>query len=257
MVGGIEKFREVFTRYSNNFVIIGGAACDEILEGSAMQPRATMDIDIIVIVENMTAEFANAFWQFIEDGGYRPGVRKNADQTPKYVLYSFDGGKPGYPVKIELLSHHNEIFNSSYHIEPLPIDGEVSSLSAIILDEPYYKLTVENSFLSNGLRYASPIALIALKARAYLNLIAEREAGHHVNTKDITKHRNDVLKLVATVDDEDVAIVDTAIMETIQTFHYHLFSSLPSQSLQDALRVNNESLEAILNLLINLFTVKQ
>ena len=51
--------------------------------------RPTLDIDIIVIVENMTADFANAFWLFIIAGGYRPGVRKNDDNTPKYVLYYF------------------------------------------------------------------------------------------------------------------------------------------------------------------------
>jgi len=103
-----------------------------------MRPRPTLDIDIIVIVENMTADFANAFWQFIAAGGYRPGVRKNDDNTPKHVLYSFDNGAVGYPVKIELLSRHNDIFTNAAHTEPLPIDGEVSSLSAIILDEPYY-----------------------------------------------------------------------------------------------------------------------
>ncbi len=115
MVGGLEKFREAFADFSDNFVIIGGTACDEVLAGTAMRPRPTLDIDIIVIVENMTADFANAFWQFITAGGYRPGVRKNDDNTPKYVLYSFDNGAVGYPVKIELLSRHNEIFTNAAH----------------------------------------------------------------------------------------------------------------------------------------------
>ena len=57
MVGGLDKFRERFARFSDNFVIIGGTACDEILRDTEMRPRATMDIDIVVIVENMTAEF--------------------------------------------------------------------------------------------------------------------------------------------------------------------------------------------------------
>lgn len=46
------------------------------------------------------------------------------DNTPKYVLYSFDNGAVGYPVKIELLSRHNEVFTNAAHTEPLPIDGE-------------------------------------------------------------------------------------------------------------------------------------
>ena len=72
MVGGLDKFRERFARFSDNFVIIGGTACDEILRDTEMRPRATMDIDIVVIVENMTAEFAKAFWTFIAEGKYRP-----------------------------------------------------------------------------------------------------------------------------------------------------------------------------------------
>lgn len=249
MVGGLEKFREAFADFSDNFVIIGGTACDEVLAGTAMRPRPTLDIDIIIIVENMTSDFANAFWQFISAGGYRPGVRKNDDNTPKYVLYSFDNGAVGYPVKIELLSRHNEIFTNAAHTEPLPIDGEVSSLSAIILDEPYYRLTVNNSFVSNGLRYASPVALAALKARAYLNLLAEKESGHHVNTKDILKHRNDVLKLVATMVPGENTEVNQEVIDTVNEFSEQLLASLPNQSLSDAMRANEETLRLYLETL--------
>lgn len=256
MVGGLNIFRERFARFSDNFVIIGGTACDEILSGTEMRPRATMDIDIIVIVENMTPEFARAFWAFIAEGEYRPGLRKNKDEGPKYVLYSFDNGKAGYPVKVELLSRHNEIFTSAAHTEPLPIDGEVSSLSTIILDEPYYNLTVQNSFVSDGLRYAAPLALMALKARAYLNLIADREAGKKINTKDILKHRNDVLKLTATLAGTDRAIVDAEIVGTIREFADGLLQSLPNQSLQDALRSSESAIRMFLEALPTYYTAQ-
>lgn len=257
MVGGLDKFREHFAKYSDNFVIIGGTACEEILRDTEIRPRATMDIDIVVIVENMTAEFAKAFWAFIADGEYRPGVRKSADYTPKYVLYSFDNGKAGFPIKVELLSHHNEIFSSATHVEPLPIDGEVSSLSTIILDEPYYKLTVQNSFVAKGLRYASPLALIALKVRAYLNLIADRNAGKKINTKDILKHRNDVLKLVATMSGTDRAVVAPEIVETINKFASELLLTLPNQSLQDALRSTDAALRMYLEALPTYYTLEK
>lgn len=256
MVGGLEIFRGRFARFSDNFVIIGGTACDEILSGTVMRPRATMDIDIVVIVENMTPEFARAFWAFIAEGGYRPGIRKNKDEAPKYVLYSFDKGKAGFPVKVELLSRHNEIFTSAAHTEPLPIDGEVSSLSTIILDEPYYNLTVQNSFVSEGLRYAAPLALMALKARAYLNLVADRKAGKKINTKDILKHRNDVLKLTATLTGADLAIVDAEIVDTVREFAYSLMQSLPNQSLQDALRSSEAAIRMFLEALPTYYTVQ-
>jgi len=256
MVGGLDIFRERFAQFSDNFVIIGGTACDEILSGTEMRPRATMDIDIVVIVENMTPEFARTFWAFITEGGYRPGIIKNKDEAPKYVLYSFDQGKAGFPVKVEILSRHNEIFTSVAHTEPLPIDGEVSSLSTIILDEPYYNLTVQNSFVSAGLRYAAPLALMVLKARAYLNLIADREAGKKINTKDILKHRNDVLKLTSTLTGTDRAVVDAEIVGTIREFAEGLLQSLPNLSLQDALRSSEAVIRMFLEALPTYYTVQ-
>lgn len=256
MVAGLDIFRERFARFSDNFVIIGGTACYEILSGTEMRPRATMDIDIVIIVENMTSEFARAFWAFIAEGGYRPGIRKDKNNEPKYVLYSFDQGRAGYPVKVELLSRHNEIFTSAVHTEPLPINGDVSSLSTIILDEPYYNLTVRNSFVSDGLRFAAPLALMALKARAYLNLIADREAGKKINTKDILKHRNDVLKLTATLTVTDRAIVDTEIADTIRNFADVLLQSLPNQSLQDALRSSEAAIRMYLDALPTFYTAQ-
>lgn len=257
MVGGLDKFREAFADFTDNFVIIGGTACDEVLSGTIMRPRPTLDIDIIVIVENMSFEFANAFWRFISEGGYRPGVRKNSDNSSKYVLYSFDNGAVGYPMKIELLSRHNEVFTNAAHTEPLPIDGEVSSLSAIILDEPYYNLTVRNSFISNGLRYASPVALAALKARAYLNLLAERASGHHVNSKDILKHRDDVLKLTATMTPGQTAEVGREVIDTVNEFANGLLATLPNQSLGDALRANDATLRLYLETLQTFYIVTE
>ena len=115
-------------------------------------------------------------------------------------LYSFDNGAVGYPVKIELLSRHNEIFTNAAHTEPLPIDGEVSSLSAIILDEPYYRLTVNNSFVSNGLRYALTRSVGRIESSCLSESACRKsKAGIMSTPKTFWKHRNDVLKLVATM----------------------------------------------------------
>ena len=73
---GLEKFREAFEAYSENYVIIGGTACDIALTGTTVRPRATHDIDMIVIVEKMTGDFAEHFWQFVREGGYRPEVTR-------------------------------------------------------------------------------------------------------------------------------------------------------------------------------------
>ena len=98
---GLERFREAFEAYSDNYVIIGGTACEMVMSGTAVRPRATHDIDMIVIVEKMTTTFAERFWQFIREGGYRPERRNPKDgEAPRYELYRFVDGKLGYPAML-------------------------------------------------------------------------------------------------------------------------------------------------------------
>ena len=58
---GLEKFQEAFAEFSDNYVIIGGTACEITMTGTAVRPRATHDIDMIVVVEKMTPEFGTRF----------------------------------------------------------------------------------------------------------------------------------------------------------------------------------------------------
>lgn len=262
MVKGIDKFREAFKGFSENYVIIGGTACDTVLSRTVMKPRATDDIDMILIVENMTTEFAQAFWNFIKAGGYRSGKRKRGkDKTPVYELYRFEEGDEDYPIKIELLSRHSDLLGepSGFHIEPVFSNEDISSLSAIMMDEDYYNLTIQNSFIDNEIRFASSIALICLKAKAYLNLLTEREAGKQVNSKDIKKHRNDVLKLVATTAFDDPVPVSEEIFNCIQGYITNIRKILTSQSqsLESALQRPKEDISAYLDILSEAFIVKE
>ena len=256
MVTGLDKFREAFIEYVDNYVIIGGTACDIVLRDTDMTPRATSDIDMIVVVENMTPEFATAFWQFIRNGKYKPTKRdRETDGQTVYTLYRFEEAEAGYPVKIELLSRHSDILGepSGFVIEPIPVGEEVSSLSAIIMDDDYYNFTIKNSFVDNGLKVASPLALIVLKIKAYLNLLAEKEQGHHVNTKHIKKHRSDVLKLVATTALGDPTPVTEEIMDSVTDFIAKIRAMLPSQGLEAALGRSSEDIASYIDILEEMF----
>ncbi len=258
MVKGIEKFREAFGAFADNYVIIGGTACDAVLSKTLVEPRATVDIDMILVVEKMTPEFASAFWQFIKEGQYKNGKRKRGEgKAPAHELYRFEDGKQGFPVKIELLSRHSDLLGepSGFHLEPIPTGEDVSSLSAIMMDEEYYDLTVSNSYVENGLRYASHYALVCLKTKAYLNLLAERAAGRQVNTKDIKKHRNDVLKLIAGADFSESMTVVPSVWDAIQAFVQRIEEELStsSKSLRDALGRTEEQIRVYLDILRNSF----
>ena len=66
---GLEKFREAFADYTENYVIIGGTACELNMADTVVRARATHDIDMVIIVENMTEAFARRFWQFVREAG--------------------------------------------------------------------------------------------------------------------------------------------------------------------------------------------
>lgn len=259
MVKGLETFRMAMQPFKENFVIIGGTACDIRLSGTLMRPRATDDIDIIVVVEHLTREFVSAFWQFVREGNYHVEKRINQVGTSVYALYRFtlQDENLAYPQKIELLSRHSDLLGvpSGFHIEPIPTDELNQSLSAIIMDDDYYNFIVHHSEEIGGLMVADNLALIALKVNAYLNLIGEREEGREVNGKDIRKHRSDVLKLVAAgIYPETVAVV-RKIYDDIQNFVSETEQHI--QSIADALDVDEYDVNAYLDVLRNEIFVQE
>lgn len=81
-------------------------------------------------------------------------------------------------------------------LTPLPIDNEVSSLSAILLNETYYELLKTGQRIIDGIPVLSPTCLIPFKAKAWLDLKERKSKGEQVDSKNIKKHKNDVFRLV-------------------------------------------------------------
>ena len=132
MVTGYTKFQEKFQGFEEQFVVIGGTACDLLMENEDMPFRATKDIDIVLIVESITAEFGKAFWEYIKEAEYE---HKNKS-TGNTQFYRFTNPKSKeYPYMIEIFAKKPEFIalDEDAILTPLPIDDEISSLSAILL----------------------------------------------------------------------------------------------------------------------------
>jgi hypothetical protein len=69
MVHGLEKFKEYFEDHTNQYVFIGGTACDILMDELGASFRATKDLDMVLIIEALDASFGESFWQFIVTGG--------------------------------------------------------------------------------------------------------------------------------------------------------------------------------------------
>jgi len=81
------------------------------------------------------------------------------------------------------------------HLTPIPFDEAIASLSAILLDEEYYAFILNGRQSVAGLPWIGAEQLIPLKARAWLDLSARKAAGEAVDSKDIRKHANDIIRL--------------------------------------------------------------
>lgn len=67
MVSGIDIFRKHFSDFKKQYTIIGGFACDLLMTDAGLDFRQTVDIDMVLTVEALTTEFANAFWTLFAD----------------------------------------------------------------------------------------------------------------------------------------------------------------------------------------------
>jgi hypothetical protein len=256
MVKGLEKFKEYFAGFENNYVIIGGTACDIILQDTDMRPRATDDIDMILVVEQMTPEFGNQVWNFITLGEYKTRQRKRGDKEPASELFRFINPKPSFPVQIELLSKYPDILGTpnDFHLTPIPIGEDILSLSAILMDEEYYIQTIHNSIIEDGIRIANPLSLLCLKVKAFLNLSEDKKTNPNVRNTDIKKHRDDVFKLLAMrIDPLSPIELPTEMQKDLGDFIRLMEQTLPNQSLQDSLQRTNEDIFGYLDIMKEIF----
>ena len=218
MVAGIETFKEKFKDYTDCYTVIGGTACDILMAEADIDFRATKDIDMILLMEERSKSFAKVFWEYIKEGRYKCGW-KNSDETH---FYRFTEPEPGYPVMIELFSRRPDYkLNVDEGIIPVHIDDDISSLSAILLNDDFY------SFMLSGRKVVSDVAvlgaeyLIPFKMYAWLDLNKRKNSGEHVNSRDLKKHKNDVFRLLQIVRTgssiQSSGLVKSSIIEFINT----------------------------------------
>ena len=217
MVNGIDIFREHFNHFKEQYTVIGGFACDLLMNDAGLDFRQTVDIDMVLIVEALTTDFAKACWAFIEAGGYQARQRSNGQ--PEFYRF-VDPTNPAYPQMIELFSRpqSNVVLQPDTHLMPLHIDDEVSSLSAILLNDDYYHFLLDGRTVTDGISILDAEHIIPLKMRAWLDLKSKKAEEIHVNARDIKKHRLDVFRLFQLVRENRRIPVPQSIMEDITRF---------------------------------------
>ncbi len=224
MVKGIEKFSHFFEDYTDNYILIGGAACEARMSEAGLNFRATKDLDIVLIVEALEANFVTRFWDFVKQGNYE----KKEKGKRKYYRFM----KPentDFPYQLELFSRKPDILDlaGNIHLMPVQLDKDLSSLSAILMNDDYYSFTIKNSRIENRLHLASVEALICLKAKAFLDLTDRKEKGERMSEKEIRKHKNDIIRLAVMLREKNEVDLPASIAGDMKEFMEFIKSDPP------------------------------
>lgn len=251
MVSGFDSFREKFKGYEDCYAIIGGTACDILMNEAGLDFRATKDIDIILLIEERFTEFAAAFWGYIKDGGYKCGWKSS--DVPHFYRFT-EPQVPGYPAMIELFSRRPDfqINHPEIHLTPLPVSDEISSLSAIMLDDNYYRLMLAGRKTVDGASVLGAEYLMLFKMKAWLDLRQKKADDIHVNERDLKKHKNDVFRLFSLAEPSAQITVSKTVGADVGQF----IDAMRSEPIDlEKLGVKGMPLEEILSALERMFTV--
>lgn len=217
MVRGLDLFRARFADHTAGLVLIGGAACHEWFANDGLEFRATKDLDVVLIVEVLDRALVASLRQFVADGGY--AIKERSSGSPELHRFS-KPADPAFPHMVELFSRKPERLDlwDEQAVVPMAVDGAAASLSAILLDDAYYALIQEQAQIQDGLRLATPTALVPLKARAWLDLTRRQADGDPVDQKDINKHRSDVFRLAVGLPGEPGPVLPDSIRDDVHRF---------------------------------------
>ncbi|MGV6830572.1 MAG: hypothetical protein ACWA5P_03295 [bacterium] len=230
MIQGIEKFREFFEGFENDYVIIGGLATAMVMNDLGFVFRATKDVDLVVLSTDNEA-FLKRILLFIDEAGYQTKQRTKSDT--KHNLFRFcDSDDKSYPEQLELFAIHGEDSSiiTDNHIIPIETPEFYDYLSAILLDRDYYNLLKQHTTNVDGLHVATAEVLIPLKIHAHLNFI---DSVHNYNGK----HLKDVVRLCTTLDGEEKVHLTGMPRDDFQKF-LPIFNELDEDRVRNILKTN-------------------
>lgn len=252
MIRGLDVFRDYFKDYKENYVLIGGSACFILMDNEGLDYRSTKDLDIVICAEALNEDFLRCFWNFINEGGYEIRQKANGDKC----LYRFTKPtNPCFPSMLEILSRSSEVLDerASGSIIPMTIEEEIVSLSAILLDEDYYKFIMQLKMEIDDIIIVDERCIIPLKIRAWIDLTKRKEAGENIKEHDIRKHKNDVYRLSQLLTNKSIEDVPTVIREDIK---YFVSNVKDEDNILINLKIYGTSISEICNQLLSVYCSK-
>lgn len=252
MVKGLNRFKDHFADYPDKYVLIGGAACTLAMEDVGLNFRVTKDLDIVLYIEALDADFVSAFWEFVQLGEYQNRQRS----TGKEIFYRFSSPRSReVPSMLELFSRVPDTMQlkSGCHLTPIPVSESVISLSAILLDDDYYQFIHAGKQNIGGLPAINASHLIPLKARAWIDLVDRKSSDTNISERDIRKHKNDIMRLYQVLPPSGKVILPQSIKQDMEEFFVRISGEQPI-SLK-SLGIPNKTSNDVLTILRRVYSI--
>ncbi len=250
MVKGLDNFREYFKGFQESYILIGGTACDVLMSEAGLDFRATKDLDIVLCTEALDAQFVARFWEFVKKGEYEHQQKSTGDRQ----FYRFNKpSNPEFPFMLELFSRKPDhlLLADGDHITPIPVEEDVSSLSAILHDDDYYQCIEDGRLIIDGVSILGPEYILLFKAKAWLDLSSRKAAGEEIDSKQIKKHRNDVFRVFVLLSPAQRVGIANGVRDDMNKF----ISAMPNEQGLDISNfgIKNSSLDDVLQNLTTIY----
>lgn len=198
MLDRLDSFKNAFSGYEDYYTVIGGTACELLMNDLGMGFRVTKDVDMIVILESGYGDFLKTFWQFITGNDY-----VCCEKEGQTHFYRFKTERADCPSTIEIFSRAaDDDIVIPGDIMRVQGDEEVSGLSAIVLNDDYYEFMKAGRKMVEGINILDAEHLIPFKAFAWMDNKRRKEEGEEIHSRDIVKHKNDVFRLLQIADNK-------------------------------------------------------
>lgn len=207
----IKKFSEKFSLIDegvvlNKYVFIGGTALMLLsIDADFEEIRGTKDYDIVLLVKDLEGnkELFKKMWEYIDEGEY--DIFQTKEGAPQYYRFTNPSDKNEYPEQLEFFSNAPEFINGrEERFAPLHVDDDIQSLSSIIMDDIYYNFILNQCRIIQSVNSVTELGLIALKARAYNDLLERKTVDQRISSRNIDKHKKDIVRVLEFISPDNI-----------------------------------------------------
>ncbi|HKK41392.1 MAG TPA: hypothetical protein VJ963_03205, partial [Bacteroidales bacterium] len=193
---------------------------------------------------------------FIKEGGYE--IREKGEKDRQYYRFRRPEDSE-FPDQIEIFARNPDLLDlkEGSHLGPLPVPEDITSLSAILLDDDYYRYTIDHSRFTDALKIANIESLICLKARAFLDLTKRKETGETIPERKIRKHKLDIFRLATMLTADDNFILPANIKADMQSFIESIKDEMPGNEIFKEMGLGKVNVEELFDLIIKNYNLRK